>query len=99
MKRVKLMLSGILVMAVVAGALAFKVKTPGVCAYSKTIQDNPPATTICNRIHASTVCTTLRTINGESTQYATTIPKQIEGVPCPDATAECSQFKTLAAED
>lgn len=99
MKRVKVMLSAILVMGIVAGALAFKVKSPGVCAYTRAISPNPPATTICNLTHATTLFVTTKTTAGLSTQYATIAPALIEEeIPCPTLTKECAQFKTLGVE-
>ncbi len=45
MKRVKIMLSAILVMAIVAGALAFKAKSPNVCVYTTTLNATTTKTT------------------------------------------------------
>lgn len=99
MKRVKIMLSAILVMAIVAGALAFKVKTPGVCAYTATVA-TAPATTICNLIHATSTFVNTKTIETTaSTRYAFTILKEDDEVPCPVTTAQCTQFLTLGAEN
>lgn len=98
MKKIKVMLSAILVMGIVAGVLAFKVKSTAVCAYSRAIANNPPATTICLLTHATTIYTTRLIAAGASTQYATTIAADLGEDPCPSTTAECDNVKTLGPE-
>lgn len=88
------MLSAILVMAIVAGVLAFKVKTEIVCAYAKTIAVNPPVTTTCPLVGGGFFITTA----GAPTQYATTLPTAPGQSPCPTITAICAQSKTLSIE-
>lgn len=95
MKKIKLMLYAILIMATVGGALAFKAKTPDVCVYSRFLTIMPlPATTICNRVTPD--CVTSTTIPGSSKEYATILP--CENGKCPNATTVCPQFKSLGVE-
>lgn len=96
MRKVKFMLLTILLIAIVAGALALKVKTPNVCAYSTHKASPPcPATSICLRTHASTTVVTRTTANAGACDYATVLPSATQGPPCPDNTAQCPQSKTL----
>lgn len=74
MKRVKVMLSAILVMAIVAGAFAFKAKSFNVCAYYTTL----------NATTTKTVCPLVaegdfNTAAGQAIDYATTLQKPIGG--------------------
>jgi len=94
MRKVKSMLLTILVLAIVAGALAFKVKSPNVCGYTKTITLNPPATTLCNLQGAGDVIPG----GGANTEYAATISTSGGSNPCPFTLLTCSKNKTLFAE-
>lgn len=90
------MLSGVLVMAVVAGALAFKVKTPNVCAYTSVVAA-APATTVGILTHATNVTTQrLTATTTVSSFYASTSIKT--GETCPSTIPSVPRFKTLAAE-
>lgn len=80
MKRAKLMLSSILVVAVVAGALAFKAKSPNVCVYT-LIDTNAPVETLCEL--AAIGVTTKTTATADLVHFATTIPN--DGA-CPQRT-------------
>lgn len=93
MKRVKIMLSAICVMAIVAGALAFKAKTEAVCVYARTITVNPPSTTTCPLVGTGVFSITTA---GATTQYASFLPTVANS--CPTATTVCSQSKTLTIE-
>lgn len=79
MKRVKIMLSGIMVLALVAGALAFKAKSENVCAYATTGLATEPATKLAPIVHATNVPVQSITFPGVSTQYATTYLKPTTG--------------------
>lgn len=101
MKRVKIMLSAILVLAIVAGALAFKVKSPDVCAYTKIVAA-APTTTNCDRVSNANnvVASTFTTITAPtgSTLCATTTPSALDGDKCPLETVQCPCGRTLAVE-
>jgi hypothetical protein len=90
MKRVKVMLSAILVLAIVGGALAFKAKSPDACAYAR-ITDIPEDVTTCPSVDLGLFKTTVGTNN----EYATTIAKPATG--CPETTT-CAEFLKTAAE-
>lgn len=79
MKRVKFMLCAILVTAVAAAGLAFKVKDPLVCAYSTTVAEDR---NVCPTVF--TGCTARRTTTAVNT-WATTFPCTI-GEDCPETT-------------
>lgn len=88
MKRVKLMLSAILVMAVVSAGLAFKVKAPLRCAYVTTNSADADA---CPRV--SQFCVNSKTIAGSA--FASTIACN---EPCPETTV-CLEDRTLTAQE
>lgn len=88
----KVMIYGIVVVSAVSAMLAFKVRTPDVCAYSR-VTTLPSSTTICNRI--STGCVTSSTIVGASNEFAVT--NSCIGIPCPP-TAVCYRSKAIGVE-
>jgi hypothetical protein len=90
MKRVQIMLSSIVVLAIVAGALAFKAKSPDVCAYAKS--GNFGATVACPLIVRDDV----ETAPGSSSQYATTLATVNN--TCPTTETICPQNFTTIAE-
>lgn len=100
MKRVKIMLSAICVMAVVAGALAFKAKSPDVCAYSfSTTTTTLPIQVQCSRAVLVPTTASVVIITDVATRdknYATTI--QTVGGQCTLSTTLCSKSRTLADE-
>lgn len=88
MKRVKLMLGGVVLMAVVAGSVAFKAKVAQQrCVYTHTTSTNCPFLTKSFSITATTT---------DVTKYATTLIVPASGV-CPQTTT-CIN-RTLIAED
>lgn len=96
MKRVKIMLSAILVLAVVAGALAFKAKkTGGFCVYKTTLNEEQVLT--CPKDPQLHVITP--TLNGGVTisSIYTTSPLQ---VACPAFTdpLKCTTTLTIKPE-
>lgn len=90
MKRVKIMLSAVLVMAVVAGALAFKAKkSVRFCVYTHTASTSCPFLTTDFSI-------TTPTVNGDPTTiYVTTLDPQV--APCPTTTV-CTNTLKITAE-
>lgn len=92
MKKVKLMLSGIFVVAIAASALAFKAsRIPNICAYAAT--SNTTATTIGNCPFVTLSATT--TVLGAPNQYATAFPRPATG--CPPVSV-CLKSRTLTIE-
>ncbi|WP_162915591.1 hypothetical protein [Paraflavitalea soli] len=94
MKKVRIMLSAICILAIVAGALAFKVKSPDVCAYERLLSNGPVATK-CPFFGVGNYYTT--TQGAAVNQYATTVPKPSVG-DCP-AEIICNRAKQLLVEE
>lgn len=90
MKRVKFMLSAILVMAVVAAGLAFEVKNPNICAYSTTVAEDR---NVCPTVFPG--CTIRRTALATNT-WATTFACTL-GEDCP-LTTVCLPSKSITVE-
>ena len=92
MKRVQIMLSSMVVLAIVAGALAFKAKSPDVCAYG--IQDpSKPLTTTCPFIARGDIQTV---VAGNDELYATTLATVNN--TCPTLVTVCPQNFTTEIE-
>lgn len=79
-KHIKLVLSVIFSVTTVSAVLAFKVKSPNVCAYTRTLTTNAttatlPAFTDALLTHSNTIGVVTGSTVGLSTQYATILAK------------------------
>jgi len=98
MKRVKVMLSAVFVMAIVAGALAFKAKSPDVCVYQRifTTTTGTQPTTIGNCSLVSTLPVASTTAAAPETIYAKVLAPVNDA--CPTTTTVCDWKKSIVAE-
>ncbi|WP_276485742.1 hypothetical protein [Paraflavitalea pollutisoli] len=99
MKRVKIMLTSVLALAVVAGAVAFKVKTDNVCAWAKLFPTTvtTPSTTLFSTDRVTTIPGIRATTTTTANVYALT--QVTTAAECPTTPVIGLKSKTIANEE